>query len=257
MVNGNYTLVHTDTLFHIHTFRCKHASFDTDEAYVKKAVELGYSKIAFTDHAPFPCNSLGERFGSRMDFAELPEYIASLKQLKQSYAGLIDVQIGLELEYLPSFLDFYKELYANPDIEWLILGQHFFEHSSGVYSFSDGPLEKEHHYIGLCQAMIDGMNTGLFRVLAHPDRVFRFHWWDEDTSFWAEKVIRAALETNTILENNLTSMLHHNYYKPEFWDLLKNNLSKELSLSAEVIEGFDAHSVEAVEQLYRFSHSQG
>ncbi|MBQ2577396.1 MAG: PHP domain-containing protein [Lachnospiraceae bacterium] len=41
-------------IFHVHTFRCGHAAEVEDEAYVKKAIELGADKITFTDHAPFP-----------------------------------------------------------------------------------------------------------------------------------------------------------------------------------------------------------
>ncbi len=41
-------------VFHVHTSRCRHASDENDESYVRKALELGAEAIAFTDHAPFP-----------------------------------------------------------------------------------------------------------------------------------------------------------------------------------------------------------
>lgn len=43
-------------LFHVHTFRCKHAEETGDEEYIKKAIKLGKTGIWFTDHAPFPGN---------------------------------------------------------------------------------------------------------------------------------------------------------------------------------------------------------
>lgn len=48
-----------------------------------------------------------------------------------------------------------------------------YEYEPGVYSFSDTKEVKDQvEYIGLCEAMIEGMETGLFRVVAHPDRAF-------------------------------------------------------------------------------------
>lgn len=48
-------------IFHVHTYRCGHASDETDEDYVKRAVELGADSITFTDHAPFPRRSVHEQ----------------------------------------------------------------------------------------------------------------------------------------------------------------------------------------------------
>ena len=100
-------------IFHIHTYRCGHASSESDEAYVKKAIELGAESITFTDHTPFP----GDTFTGRMKYCQLDEYLLSLSDLKQKYAGAIDVHIGLEVEYMPSFRDYYKELKENDNID--------------------------------------------------------------------------------------------------------------------------------------------
>lgn len=94
-------------LFHVHTYRCKHAGDERDELYIKKAIELGAGRITFTDHAPFPNNP----FGNRMDIESLQEYINTLKGLKERYKTDIDVRIGLEIEYLPAFNDYYRWLY--------------------------------------------------------------------------------------------------------------------------------------------------
>ena len=48
-------------LFHVHTFRCKHAEMVPDEEYIKKSIDLGATDIWFTDHAPFPGNPFGGR----------------------------------------------------------------------------------------------------------------------------------------------------------------------------------------------------
>ena len=68
-------------IFHIHTFRCKHAEQVRDEAYVTKAIELGAKRIVFTDHAPFP----GDIFKNRMSIGELPEYIHAVNEIREKY----------------------------------------------------------------------------------------------------------------------------------------------------------------------------
>ena len=65
-------------IFHVHTWRCKHASEEQNYKYVEKAIDLGANRIVFTDHCPFP----GNPFRSRMDMEQLPEYMSSLLHLK-------------------------------------------------------------------------------------------------------------------------------------------------------------------------------
>ena len=88
--------------FHVHTWRCKHASDETDQEIIEKAISLGAKKITFTDHVPFPENP----FGNRMDFEQLEEYLETLSSLKEKYQNQIDVKIGFEVEFVPKYLDY-------------------------------------------------------------------------------------------------------------------------------------------------------
>lgn len=54
-------------IFHVHTWRCKHTSDETDEQYIKTVLSLGASKITFTDHTPFP----DTYFDNRMELSQL------------------------------------------------------------------------------------------------------------------------------------------------------------------------------------------
>ena len=90
-----------------------------------------------------------------MDIEELPEYIDSLAELKNTYKKKIEVRCGLEIEYLPSFRDYYLNLKKMDGIDLLMIGQHFFEHYEGNYSFSDE--DKTNEFIGLCESMVQGI----------------------------------------------------------------------------------------------------
>lgn len=228
-------------LFHIHTYRCKHASEELDEDYVKTAISLGATSITFTDHTPFPFNPLG----NRMDIEELDEYISSLKSLKEKYSNQIDIKIGLEVEYLPEFLSYYKELKSKGLI--LVLGQHFYCHEDGEFSFTDDrEYNKKNEHKGCGKAIIEGIKTGLFDVVVHPDRIFRrLKTWNTDTENVAKSIISVASENSVSFEINLSSYKNFiekkdkTYWKNEFWDLVKNS-----NLPTKLILGLDAHSTE-------------
>ena len=226
-------------IFHVHTYRCKHASGENDEQYIKKAIELNASKITFTDHALFPNNP----FGNRMAIEELPEYVNTLKLLKEKYAAVINVQIGLEIEYLPSYNNYYKWLKESKWFDILMIGQHFYECSDGKYSFQlDNKTPLIHEYKGLGKALLDGIDTGYFDAIAHPDRMFReCREWTPEMEKISAMVIKRAIDKNIMLEQNLSSMEK----KYQYWIQLWNMATEEVS----IVKGIDAHSVLDLEKI--------
>lgn len=226
-------------LFHVHTYRCKHAEEIPDEAYVLKAIELEADSITFTDHAPFPHN----QFRGRMLYDELPEYVASVKSLHEKYRDQIDVKCGLEIEYLPSFKEFYRELYDSGEFDVLMLGQHFYEIRPGEYSFMV-PEKNAWEYRGCLEAILEGISTGLFQVVAHPDRSFRrIRSWTTDCELKCNQLIALAREKDVILEQNFSSQHHSKHYWKEFWDLVPPE--------NKVLQGIDAHSISDMERFIR------
>lgn len=223
-------------IFHVHTYRCGHAENVPDEAYVKAATELGASDIWFTDHAPFP----GDPFGSRMRYKELDEYISTLSALKKKYSG-INIHIGLETEYFPYFdkAGYYAELRSIPELELLLLGQHMAQTSSDppAYSFSMSREElEETEYRHLAKAIMQGIGTGYFGAVAHPDRIFRrIREWTDDMAEVSREIITAAAEAGLPLERNLSSPDTNYGFTPEFWKLVP--------AGTELITGYDAHCI--------------
>ena len=229
-------------IFHVHTYRCGHARNVPDEEYVKKAASFGASSIWFTDHAPFP----GDPFGARMRYEGLEEYISTLKGLKRRYKDIIDIHIGLEIEYFPSFdkSGYYKELKGNKDLEILLLGQHMAEIGKGEYSFSwdDDRLDEE-EFIVLGNAETQGIESGYFDVVAHPDRIFRRQKkWSEGMRMMADMIIMSAGICGISLEKNASSRKHDREYWEEFWNIAENKTT--------TIQGLDAHSPEEIDQLF-------
>ncbi|WP_096189741.1 histidinol-phosphatase HisJ [Evansella halocellulosilytica] len=90
---------------HIHTPFCPHGTNDTFEQYVERAIELGYTEMTFTEHAPLP-----EKFtdpvptmDSAMQRKDLARYFQSITKLKEKYHHVIKINAGLELDYIEGF----------------------------------------------------------------------------------------------------------------------------------------------------------
>ena len=223
-------------IFHVHSFRCGHAQHISDEAYITKAIQQGATGIWFTDHAPFP----GDPFGNRMAYRELTEYVSTLSDYKSKYAGKIKIHIGLEIEYFPSYQSYYEDLRANRQIELLLLGQHMAEEKRGQYTFdwSSQRLEQEEYSV-LGQAISEGIRSGYFGAVAHPDRIFRRRTkWDCDMQKSAMDIINVAKHQGVPLEINVDSMRRSNHYWPQFWEIASGHVK--------TITGVDAHTVKDI-----------
>lgn len=229
------------TIFHVHGYRCKHASDERENEYIQKAFELGAKEIVFTDHAPFP----GNPFNYRMAMEELKEYVGTLNVLQQQYKGMIEIKVGLEIEYIPTYIDYYRELKEKWKLDILLLGQHFSLLADGSYTFDLENKSDEAHY--LAQGIVEGMESGLFDVVAHPDQIFRRKkQWDFESVELSRQIKECAEHTGVVLEKNISNMFEkkrkHLYWQ-EFWMALSGEIK--------VIYGVDAHSVGEMVENYR------
>lgn len=230
-------------IFHVHTYRCRHAENVPDTVYVEKAIELGAEEIWFMDHAPFP----SDPFGLRMAYADLEEYLCTLSELKLRYHN-IEIHIGLETEYFPHYdeIGYYKYLRSLPDLEMLLLGQHMAEtpDSPTAYSFSESAeFLNANEYKLLGNAIVQGAKTGYFDAIAHPDRIFRrCAVWDSDMENVSRAIIQTAISMDLPLEMNLSSVENPKNYKRQFWQLVPDEARR--------IVGFDAHFVGEMASRY-------
>ena len=90
------------------------------------------TKIAFTDHIPFPEGTKYEE-NSRMNYKEADEYLTSIASLAKKYEGKIDIEAGFEFEYAEGkYLENILQLKAlikdkTGQDGKMILGQHWVE----------------------------------------------------------------------------------------------------------------------------------
>lgn len=226
------------TNFHTHTTRCMHA-VGSDEEYVRSAIKGGYQVLGFSDHTPWKYDS-DFVSGIRMLPEELPEYVSSLQALRQKYRDQIDIRIGLECEYFPTYLPWLKEQITAYKLDYVILGNHHFQTDEKFPYF--GHNTKRRDMLELYESSaLAGMESGLFCCLAHPDLFMRSY--PEFDTYCAEisrSICRTAARLDIPLEYNIGYVAYNlahglsTYPCADFW-----HIAAEEGCTA--IIGLDAH----------------
>lgn len=188
--------------FHTHTTRCNHAS-GTDEEYVLAAIEGGFGRLGFADHAPWHYRT-GYIGPYRMHPDEFPTYRDSILGLKKKYAGQIDVCLGLEMEYFPRYLDHIRSMHDQG--VYLIMGQHYLESDEECPYFPE-IASIDDNLLRYGDAVAEGLSTGLYSYVAHPDLYMRGRReLDPTAERVADVICQAARENNVPLEYNLLGL---------------------------------------------------
>lgn len=212
--------------YHTHTNLCRHAE-GTERDYVNAALAAGLDVLGFSDHAPFP----DDRFDLRMDYAQLEPHLKTLGMLHREFQDRLVILSGLEIEYLPDMTDYYRYLLKKKKLDYLLLGQHCFtaaDHTP-ANAFSITGSAGTSLYVDYARSIKEGLETGFFRVLAHPDVIFINDLdWDENCEKACDIIVEAARNTGCVLElnangirrniRNYRDMIRYPYPHPRFWE---------------------------------------
>ena len=154
------------TNYHTHTTRCMHTTGD-DEDYVLSAIKGGYRILGFSDHTPWKYRT-DYVADMRMLPEELPGYVESLKTLREKYHDRIDIRIGLECEYFPQYIHWLKEQTKKYQLDYIIFGNHHY-HTDEKFPYFGHHTDSRDMLELYEESAIEGMESGLFSCLAHPD----------------------------------------------------------------------------------------
>lgn len=223
--------------YHTHTSRCRHA-FGKDRDYVSKAIKAGITELGFSDHAPmlFPVDNYYSTY--RMFPEDVVDYVNSINLLRKEYGDKIKIYLGYEFEYFPKLFDRTIEFLEQSGFEYLILGQHFTDNEYEPFAHYSGfPTDKENLFDKYINQIIEGLKTGRFLYVAHPD-LFNFSGSDE---VYIEKMTYMCKEIKKLgypVEFNLLGFAQkRNYPDERFWKIVSE-------VGNDVVIGFDAHSPE-------------
>lgn len=218
--------------YHTHTWRCNHAD-GTERQYVENAVSMGLKILGFSDHTPyiFPGSYYS---GFRMKLNQLEDYVETVLALRKEYEGKIEIPLGLELEYYPKLLPQLLPILRDLPIDYLIMGQHFIGNEI-EQPYSGWPTEDPRILEKYVDQVIEGMHTGLFTYVAHPDLI-HFLGSDQVYAQHMGRLCREAKSCGIPLEVNLLGLFEKKQYpNPIFWE-------QAAEAGNAVILGRDAHS---------------
>ena len=188
--------------YHTHTARCGHA-WGTDEEFVEAAIQAGFGVLGFSEHSPWPFADGYQEIDTRQRIRveDLDAYLRDMQALKQRYADQIQIRIGLECEYFPRYFDWLKTV--RPKVDYLLLGVHgadYDEHLHHYYARST-KAEQVREY-GRC--VLEGMESGLFAYLAHPELCLAdYPQYDDVCAEVMHSICRLAKKLEMPLEYNL------------------------------------------------------
>ena len=212
------------TNYHTHHKLCRHAEGTTID-YVKHAIkegfeELGMSDHVYNDHLPDPY---------RMLDSEVSQYINDVRAIQNKFSGKIKLHLGFECEYVEHDASYYAAFLKEAD--YLILGHHYIRNEYKSLTSSFG-LTRPQEVLQYAKEVVEGMSTGYFSMVAHPDLYMcSYKEFDEACAKAAHMIGQASIDHQVPLEFNANGMRRgmkntslgkrYDYPREEFWHIVK------------------------------------
>lgn len=188
---------------HLHTPLCKHAKGEP-EAYAAMAEKRGLKGIVFTCHNPGP-DGWSPRV--RMALDEFDDYVTLVERAQQTWAGRIDVRLGLESDYMPGMESWLAKLHAMADLEHVLGSVHPQLKYYKDTHYRGNIFEYQQTYF---EHLALAAESGLFDTIAHPDlvkNVFPRQWRLDRLQETIQASLDRIAKTGVAMELN-TSGLH-------------------------------------------------
>lgn len=212
--------------FHTHTQFCD-GKADIDD-FCRRAVELQFSALAFTSHAPVPF-----RNNYSVSFDELFEYKKAVLDAQKLYHNKLDIYLGLEADFIPEVSLSFGEWRRLVKPDFIVGSVHFVVNpDTGERWFIDGVADN--YVIGLKDVFHNDIQRGVKlyfqqvremmlmqkpEIVGHIDKIKmnnqdRFfqtseQWYLDEL----EETFQAAKQAGCIVEINGRGILRGKYHE--------------------------------------------
>jgi histidinol-phosphatase (PHP family) len=192
--------------YHLHTPLCRHASGETTQL-AAQAEGLGLGEIGFSDHNPMPQDDFDDW---RMKAAELDAYVANVEKARREFPHLA-IRLGLEVDYLPGYEDWIRELAARHPWDYLIGSVHYVSGSWAIDSPHQRSMWKDRDPFEIWTAYFERLTlaaeSGLFDIIGHADLCKKFGYYPrQDCSPLFRRFLEAAKRHNLAIELNTAGL---------------------------------------------------
>jgi histidinol-phosphatase (PHP family) len=200
--------------------------------YIEAAIKSGIKKLGFSDHAPQFYDGGFVSF-MRMEPSDAEGYVKEARSLADEYKNDIEIFVGFEAEYFPALFPKLRSFCRELGADYLIMGQHcLVSEPNNVWS-SPPRTDKAvlTHYV---DEVLEGLSTGTFSYLCHPD-LLNYTVCDD---FYRSEMTRLCVgvkELGIPLEINILGLLTGRHYPSDrFYKIAKG-------VGNDFILGVDAH----------------
>jgi histidinol-phosphatase (PHP family) len=227
---------------HCHTPLCKHATGLPAE-YVRAAQARGLRGIIFTDHCPLPG---GVSAALRMGPEQFDHYVQLIAEVREHFAGTMDVRLGLESDFYPGIEPWIEQLHLRAPLHYVLgsVHTHIAEYRER-YFYGDWFEFQKIYFDHLAAAA----ESRLFDSLAHPDLVK-----NERPAEWHFSRIEPAIERalDRIAKTGVAMELNTSGINKSFPEMNPGLAMLRLMQAREipVVLGADAHRPERVADGY-------
>ena len=164
--------------YHSHTPLCHHAQGEPTEL-AAQALRLGLTELGLSDHAPMPRDDFDDW---RMRAADLDAYVASVEKARRDHPKLT-VKLALEVDYLPGYEDWIRDLAARHPWDYFIGSVHYLGDAWAI----DNPLQMSEWkkrdpwevWSAYFERLTLAAESGLFEIIGHADLCKKFAIYPE------------------------------------------------------------------------------
>ncbi len=231
--------------YHIHTILCNHAK-SSMEAYIKKAVSMGFQEICFLDHLTL--TEPGHKLS--MTPEEVPLYFNAVQTLKWRYNGVINIKAGLEIDFNPFYVDLFQEISESYAFDVIGSSLHFpggIDVVSRKSGWSRGERDSDYIYGIYLESLDKMLDYSYFDILCHLDLLKKFGG-NPSRSFENEFdcIIEKTGRKKLAVEINTSGYIYPAKEAFPSFDIIK----KCFKAGVEITIGSDAHDPESIGQHY-------
>ena len=192
--------------YHMHTPLCRHASGEPEE-YVQHALALGFKEIGFSDHAPMPQDDFDNW---RMNADKLDAYADKVRKVQKDFPQLT-IRLALEVDYLPGYEDWIRDLAARQPWDYFIGSVHYV---SDHWAIDDPQKLSEWKnrdagevWTVYFERLTKAAETGFFEIIGHADLPKKFgHRPPRDCTPLYQRFLDAAKKHHCAIELNTAGL---------------------------------------------------
>lgn len=227
------------TNYHTHHYLCGHATGNVFD-YVLEAINHNFEEIGISDHGPIIADAF-----KRMTLNEFNDiYLKQIDEAINLYGHKIKIYKGLEIEYISCDINHYRRLLEK--VDYLILGCHYYMDSLVLHGYSSYTIDTHEKLESYTSLIENALDSGLFKILAHPDMfMYSYKTFDSFSILCTKRIIEAAKRNDVLLEFNaggVRTSQHLNELNQVVYTIPDDNFWKLVSESgAKVIIGSDCH----------------